>query len=88
LARGAEPARSTGCLERANRHHPRRSQAGKRGNGYRRCERPYGKFSRAIQLPTDSDIDRAAAKFNQGVMTLSIPQAGAAKTRQISVQAA
>ena len=57
-------------------------------NGYHRCERPYGRFSRSIQLPPDSDIDRAAAKFNQGVMTLSIPQAGAAKARQISVQAA
>lgn len=57
-------------------------------NGYHRRERPYGRFSRSIQLPADSDIDRAAAKFNQGVMTLSIPQAGAAKTRQISVQAA
>ena len=57
-------------------------------NGYHRCERRYGRFSRSIQLPADLDIDHAAAKFNQGVMTLSIPQAGAAKTRQISVQAA
>ena len=57
-------------------------------NGYHRRERPYGKFSRSIQLPVDLDIDHAEAKFNQGVMTLSIPQAAAAKSRQISVQAA
>ena len=57
-------------------------------NGYHRRERPYGKFSRSIQLPVDLDIDHAEAKFNQGVMTLSIPQAAAAKPRQISVQAA
>jgi HSP20 family molecular chaperone IbpA len=57
-------------------------------NGYHRRERPYGKFSRSIQLPVDLDIDHAEAKFNRGVMTLSIPQAAAAKPRQISVQAA
>jgi HSP20 family protein len=57
-------------------------------SGYHRRERPYGKFSRSIQLPVDLDIDHAEAKFNQGVMTLSIPQAAAAKPRQISVQAA
>jgi HSP20 family protein len=57
-------------------------------NGYHRRERPYGKFSRSVQLPVDLDIDHAEAKFNQGVMTLSIPQAAAAKPRQISVQAA
>ena len=57
-------------------------------NGYHRRERPYGRFSRSIQLPADLDIDHAEAKFNQGVMTLSIPQAGAAKPRQIRVQTA
>ena len=57
-------------------------------NGYHRRERPYGKFSRSIQLPVDLDIDHAEAKFDQGVMTLSIPQAAAAKPRQITVQAA
>jgi hypothetical protein len=41
-------------------------------NGYHRRERPYGKFSRSIQLPVDLDIDHAEAKFNQGVMTLRI----------------
>lgn len=57
-------------------------------NGYHRRERPYGRFSRSIQLPADLDIDHAEAKFNRGVMTLSISQAGAAKARHITVQAA
>jgi HSP20 family protein len=56
-------------------------------NGYHRRERPFGKFSRSIQLPDDLDIDRAEAKFSQGVMTLRIPRAAAAKARQISVRA-
>ena len=56
-------------------------------NGYHRRERPYGKFSRSFQLPADLDLEHATAKFHQGVMTLHVPQAAAAKPRQISVQA-
>lgn len=58
------------------------------GNGYHRRERPAGKFSRSVQLPADLDIEHAEAKFQDGVMTLRIPQAAAAKPRQINVQAA
>jgi HSP20 family protein len=58
------------------------------GNGYHRRERLFGKFSRSIQLPDDLDIERAEAKFNQGVMTLRIPRAASAKARQITVHAA
>ena len=58
------------------------------GNGYHRRERPFGKFSRSFQLPPDLDVDRAQATFGQGVMTLRIPQAAAAKPRHITIQAA
>ncbi len=57
-------------------------------NGYHRRERPYGKFSRSVQLPADLDVEHAEAKFSQGVMTLRIPQAAAAKPRQITVRPA
>ncbi len=57
-------------------------------NAYHRRERPQGKFSRAIHLPADLDIEHAEARFENGVMTLRIPRAQAAKPRQITVQAA
>lgn len=56
--------------------------------GYHRRERPWGRFSRSIELPADLDLERAEARFQQGVITLRIPRAEAAKPRQISVQAA
>ena len=55
---------------------------------YHRRERAWGKFSRAIHLPADLDVEKAEARFHQGVMTLRIPRAQAAKPRQITVQAA
>jgi len=55
---------------------------------YHRRERPWGKFSRAIHLPADLDVGKAEAHFHQGVMTLRIPRAQAAKPRQITVKAA
>jgi HSP20 family protein len=57
-------------------------------SAYHRRERPWGKFSRAIHLPADLDVEKAEARFHQGVMTLRIPRAQAAKPRQITVQAA
>jgi len=55
---------------------------------YHRRERRWGKFSRAIHLPADLDLEHAEARFHQGVMTLRIPRAQAAKPHQITVQAA
>jgi HSP20 family protein len=65
-----------------------RKPEGAENGGYHRRERPWGKFSRSIDLPADLDLDRAEAKFQQGVMTLRIPRAEAARPRQISVQPA
>jgi HSP20 family protein len=58
------------------------------GVTYHRRERAAGKFSRSFQLPEDLDLEHATATLNQGVMTLRIPRAAAAKTRQITVHAA
>jgi HSP20 family protein len=56
--------------------------------GYHRRERPFGEFSRSIQLPDDLDLSKASAKYENGVLTLRIPKAESAKPRQISVQTA
>lgn len=50
----------------------------KRGGGYRR-ERSYGMFSRTINLPFDIDPDKVEAKFDRGVLTLTIPKPASAK---------
>jgi len=53
---------------------------------YHRRERPFGEFSRSIQLPDDFDLAKASASCAAGVLTVRIPKAESAKPRQIAVQ--
>jgi len=58
----------------------------KKGDQYR-SERSYGKFSRTIALPFDIDPDKVEARFDKGVLTLTIPRpAGAMKMRKIPIK--
>src|SRR5262249_34872728 len=86
---GVAPGEVTVTVERRRLTISGERKAGAAENGgYHRRERPWGKFSRSIQLPNDLDVDRAQATFRNGVMTLRIPRAEAAKPRQINVQVA
>jgi HSP20 family protein len=53
-----------------------------------RVERPYGTFQRAFTLPTAVQQDAVQATYANGVLTITIPKADAARPRQITVQAA
>jgi HSP20 family protein len=53
---------------------------------YHRRERPFGEFSRSIQLPENLDLGKASASLSAGVLTVRIPKSEAAKPRQIKVQ--
>lgn len=65
----------------------RKPDQGERGAFHRR-ERSVGRFSRSVVLPEDLDTERANAQFRDGVMTITIPLAEAAKPRTITVKAA
>ncbi len=54
--------------------------------GFHRRERSFGEFSRSLQLPEDYDLQRAEAKYENGLLIIRVPKAEAAKPRQISVQ--
>ena len=56
--------------------------------GYHRRERSFGEFSRSIQLPEQLDLDKAAATYDAGVLTVKVSKAEAAKPRQIAVKLA
>lgn len=53
---------------------------------YHRKERPEGSFNRTLTLPTELDIERIEARYDDGVLTLKLPKAETAKPRLISVK--
>ena len=57
-----------------------------KGN-YIRQERRYGAFQRSVQLPSSLVADKAEAKFEHGVLTLTIPKAEESKPKTIKVEA-
>ena len=54
--------------------------------GYHRRERPFGEFSRSIQLPENFDLANATASCAAGVLTVRVSKSESAKPRQIKVQ--
>lgn len=53
---------------------------------YHRSEREAGKFSRIIGLPGEIDAGKVEAQMKNGLLTVIIPKAEAAKPRQITVK--
>jgi HSP20 family protein len=54
---------------------------------YHRRERTGGSFSRSIALPTDLDADHVEAIYKNGILTIALPKAEAAKPRTVTVKA-
>lgn len=53
---------------------------------YHRRERAEGSFNRSVVLPTEIDSELVDAKYTDGILTLTLPKAEAAKPRQIAVR--
>jgi HSP20 family protein len=66
----------------------RRRESSTEATGYHRRERSFGEFSRSIQLPEQLDLDKAAASYDAGILTVRVSKAEAAKPRQIAVKSA
>jgi len=49
-------------------------------------ERSFGSFTRSFTLPTNADGDKVDARFENGVLTLTIPKREEAKPRTIAVK--
>jgi len=58
------------------------------GRKIRRQERRFGEFSRSFRLPSTVDQHKVQAKFENGILNVSIPKTEIAKseTRQIQIQ--
>ena len=44
-----------------------------------RCERRSGRFQRALRLPDTVDVDEAETRYDQGVLTVTLPKIEAKK---------
>ena len=64
----------------------RKIAAEEEGARYHRREREAGKFSRMIGLPGDINSDKVDAKLENGVLTIKVSKAEAAKPKQITVK--
>jgi HSP20 family protein len=49
-------------------------------------ERYYGAVSRTFQLPAEVDESRAKARYENGVLTLTLPRKEGARSRRISIE--
>jgi len=64
----------------------RRSEIEVEEEGVYRSERVYGRFSRMIPLPDGADLDKASARFENGVLEIEIPLREDARRRRIEIQ--
>jgi len=57
----------------------------KKGEHWHLRERRFGAFQRSVGLATPVDPDRAQARYDHGVLTLTLPKSEAARPRQIKI---
>ena len=48
-------------------------------------ERRFSSFTRSFTFPSTVDVDKADARFENGVLTLTLPKAESARPRQITI---
>lgn len=56
------------------------------GDGVLRAERSFGQFVRSFELPDTVDPQKVEAKFEHGVLTVTLPKREETKPRTISVK--
>ncbi len=64
----------------------RRREDEKKGENYHYRETTYGRFQRVVPLPDRILADKADARLKDGVLTLTLPKAEPAKTREVKVE--
>jgi len=53
---------------------------------YYRCETSHGTYVRTLSLPAEANVEKADAKFKDGVLELTLPKMERAKRRSIKVE--
>ena len=58
----------------------------KESDGFKRVERRFGRFHRAVRLPGRVDVENVGASYRDGVLVVNVPKAAEAKPRRIQVK--
>jgi HSP20 family protein len=66
----------------------REAEHERKEKGWYRLERSYGSFNRSLTLPDGVDAERVEAKFDRGVLEVTIPKPEERKPRRISIGSA
>ena len=64
-----------------------RHQEEKKEKAWHIREHRWGSFERSIALPTEVTADKAAAEFENGILTVTLPKAEEVKPKTITVKA-
>jgi HSP20 family protein len=64
----------------------RKNENKEEGKNFVRVERVYGEFARSFQLPDNVKADDIDAKFENGVLNITLPKTEEAKPKQIAVE--
>ncbi|MFM8217050.1 MAG: Hsp20/alpha crystallin family protein [Pirellula sp.] len=64
----------------------RKEDREEKGETYHRVERRAGRFSRSILLPCDVPEDKVDAKYQDGVLKITLPKTAEATTRHIEIK--
>jgi len=85
---GVDPAKLDVAVTEGNRLtlQGERSEVNVESAVWHRQERGHGSFVRELTLPTLVDADKVDARYDQGVLRLTLPKAEAAKPRKIAVR--
>jgi HSP20 family protein len=58
----------------------------KEGESYHRQERTHGRFARTLQLPFHVDAAKVQAKYEKGVLQITLPRVEAEKPKKITIK--
>jgi HSP20 family protein len=58
----------------------------KEGESYHRQERGHGRFTRSLQLPFHVEVGKVEARYDRGILRMTLPRAEEDKPRKISVK--
>jgi len=65
----------------------RETLTGSEDVSFHRREREWGTFRRSLTIPMRVESDKVEARFANGILTVELPKAAAARPKQITVQA-